>query len=193
MKLHHSIEQAKRTKGHHAWTMLEIMIVLTVASLILAGALSTMTFMHRTLDGTANYAELDRQSRNALDQMTRDIRMCGGLTNCSPTALYFTNKDGTQLSYVWNTNTGRLVCSNYASGETLSNLLLKGCTYLKFSVFQRTPVTNTTMTFTPITVPDPTNFNTVKVIVMDWICKKTNYTTLTDSESVQTAKVVLRN
>jgi hypothetical protein len=32
-----------------------------------------------------------------------------------------------------------------------------------------------------------------KVIVMDWICKKTNYLTLTDSESIQTAKVILRN
>jgi hypothetical protein len=32
-----------------------------------------------------------------------------------------------------------------------------------------------------------------KVVVMDWICKKTNYLTLTDSESVQTAKVILRN
>jgi hypothetical protein len=38
-----------------------------------------------------------------------------------------------------------------------------------------------------------TNLSLAKVVVMDWVCRRTNYTTLTDSESVQTAKVVMRN
>jgi len=116
--------------------------------------------------------------------------MTGGLTNYTTTSLCFTNKDGTLLRYDWNTNTQNLVCSNYAAGETLSNLLLKGCASLQFTVFQRNPLSNSTMLFTPITNNNPP---LVKVIVMDWICRRTNYLTLTDSESVQTAKVVLRN
>jgi hypothetical protein len=46
------------------------------------------------------------------------------------------------------------------------------------------------MTFWPAYA---SNCTLAKVIVINWICRRTNYTTLTDSESVQTAKVVLRN
>ena len=47
-------------------------------------------FMNRSLDATANYEELDRQSRNALDVII-DIRQTGHLTNYTTNTLNFTN------------------------------------------------------------------------------------------------------
>jgi Tfp pilus assembly protein PilW len=166
------------------WTLIELMLAIGVGTLVLGSVGSVMVFMNRTLDATANYAELDRQSRAALDTMVRDIRQAGGLTNFTSTTLWFTNQDGNTLEYNWDTNSSQLYCitNNY------SHVLLKGCSFLRFTTFQRNPSNGTTMTFWPAS-----NAATTKVIVIDWICKRTNYTSLTDSESVQTAKVVLRN
>lgn len=171
-------------KSRGGWTLLEMMLAVAAGALVLASVGSVYVFARRSLDAVVNYSELDRQSRNALDMMSRDIRQAGGLTNFTSTTLSFTNKDGTLLKYTWDTNKSQLICmtNNY------TNILLKGCAYLKFTTFQRNPSNSTTMLFWPAT-----NAATTKVIVLDWICKKTNYTTLTDSESVQTAKIVLRN
>jgi prepilin-type N-terminal cleavage/methylation domain-containing protein len=173
------------------WTLVEMMVCTVIGSLLLAAGLKTLFFVNRSLDASANYAELDRQSRNALDLITSSIRMTGGLTNYTRTQLWFTNQDGTLLKFTWNTNTGYLVCSNFAPGTIRSNLLLKGCKDLQFNVFKRVPLSNSTMLFEPLLANDSPTLT--KVIVMDWICRRTNYATLSDSESVQTAKVVLRN
>jgi hypothetical protein len=180
--------------ARQAYTLLELMVSVGIGTLILGCAVVSLAFMVRSLDATGNYAELDRQSRRALDIMTRDIRNTGGCIGYATNSLTFTNKDGTALLYNWNPATRYLVSSNFSQFSTapLSNLLLKGCTSLRFTVFQRTPLTNSTMLFTPITNISA-NLPTIKVIVMDWICVKTNYTTLQNSESVQTAKIVLRN
>ncbi len=146
--------------------------------------------MNRTLNGTINYEEMDRQSRHALDLMSTDIRQCGGLTNYTTNSLYFTNLDGSQLNYAWDT-TNYLTYTNASTtlaGCPRGGILLKGCSFLNFSVFQRNPISGTTMTFTPAT-----NAALTKVIEIDWLCKRTNYITDSDTESVQTTKVVMRN
>lgn len=174
------------------WTLMEMMISVGVGAVLLASVGAAYVFMGRTLDATMNYEELDRQSRNALDTMSIDIRQCGGLTNYTTNSLSFTNQDGTLLKYTWDT-TNTLSYTNASTtlpGCPRGGTLLKGCNYLKFSIFQRTPSNNTTMTFWPAPSTNPA---LAKVVVMDWICRRTNYTTLTDSESVQTAKVVMRN
>ncbi|MDB6111531.1 MAG: hypothetical protein JWR69_3281 [Pedosphaera sp.] len=174
--------------------MLEMMIVLTLSAIMLASVGKVYIFMTRSLDATANYEELDRQSRNALDKMTRDIRGCRALTDFDGSHLWFTNLDNTLLCYVWDTNANTLSYTNLSTNSPGSGVLLKGCVYWKTSQFTHDPATNTTMTFLALpTTNSLTQAALTKVIVIDWICKKTNYTTLTDSESVQTAKIVLRN
>ena len=169
-----------------------MMIAVGIGVLMLGSVAKVYIFMNRSLDATANYEELDRQSRNALDIMTTDIRQCGGLTNYTTNTLWFTNQDGSMLKYTWDT-TNLLTYTNTSTtmiGCPRGGTLLKGCNNLKFTVFQRNPSNATTMTFWPLTTNNPA---LVKVVVMDWICHRTNYLSLTDSESVQTAKVVLRN
>jgi Tfp pilus assembly protein PilW len=174
------------------FTLPEMMISVAAGMLILASVMTVFIFINRALDATGNYEELDRQSRRALDLMSQDIRQCGHMTSFSTNSLSFTNLDGSLLQYTWDT-TNFVTYTNASTnmiGCPRGGLLLKGCSYLKFSIFQRNPIAGTTMTFTPCA---STNINLVKCVVMDWICKRTNYTSLTDSESVQTAKVVMRN
>ncbi|MDB6019064.1 MAG: hypothetical protein JWR19_3553 [Pedosphaera sp.] len=193
MNLHLLIQKARARKGRAGWTLAEMLVAVGLGTLILASVGAVYMFMARTLDATANYAELDRQSRNALDYMSQDIRQCGGLTNFDANNLWFTNQDGSLLRYTFDANAQTLSYTNVL--KTNGGVLLKGCVFWKTTEFMRTPVPGTTMTF----ASPPTNFNSAaqaavtKVIVIDWVCKKTNYITLTDSESVQTAKVVLRN
>jgi hypothetical protein len=187
-----NLSQTQTRPRRQGWTLVEMMISVGVGTLLLASVGAVYVFMGRTLDATINYEELDRQSRNALDTMSIDIRQCGGLTNYSTNSLSFTNQDGTLLMYSWDT-TNFLSYTNASTtlpGCPRGGTLLKGCAYLKFSIFQRNPSNNTTMTFWPAPAASP---SLAKVVVMDWICRRTNYTTLTDSESVQTAKVVMRN
>jgi len=171
---------------------MEMMIAVGLGTLILASVSTVYVHLHRTMDATINYEELDRQSRVALDLMSTDIRQCGGLTNFATNALSFTNEDGSLLRYTWD-GSNYLTYTNASTtlaGCPRGGTLLKGCGFLKFSIFQRNPVAGTTMTFTPCA---STNAGLTKVVVMDWVCRRTNYVSLTDSESVQTAKVVMRN
>lgn len=175
-----------------AWTLPEMMITVVLGSMILASVMAFYVGMHRSLDAMMNYQELDRQSRNALDVMTTDIRNAATLTNFTSTTLGFANLDGSALTYTWD-GTNALSYSNASTtlaGCPRGGVILRGCNFLKFSIFQRNPSNGTTMIFWPAPT---TNLPLTKVVVMDWICKRTNYTTLTDSESVQTAKVVMRN
>jgi Tfp pilus assembly protein PilW len=178
---------ARRSAG---WTLIEMMIAVGISTFVMAGLLSSYMFISRTMDATANYEELDRQSRNAIDLITSDIRQCGGLTSFSTNSLSFTNLDGSSLQFSWDgTNyVSYTNASTNLAGCPRSGILLKGCSYLNFSIFQRNPVAGTTMTFTAAT-----NAALAKVVVMDWTCRRTNYLSLKDTESVQTAKVVMRN
>ena len=178
--------------GRGGWTLPEMMVSVAIGTLILASVLSAYVFTSRTLDATINYEELDRQSRNSLDLMSADIRQCGALTSYATNSLSFTNLDGSLLRYTWDTS-NYLTYTNASTtlaGCPRGGTLLKGCSYLAFTIFQRNPVSGTTMTFTPCST---NSVALAKVVVMDWVCHRTNYITLTDSESVQTAKVVMRN
>src|SRR5437879_4189306 len=84
-----------RWKRRGGWTLIEMMIACGLGTLILAAVMSTYIYMNRTLSATANYEELDRESRYALDVMTRAIRQSAVLTNWTSTSLAFTNRDGT--------------------------------------------------------------------------------------------------
>jgi len=163
------------------------MFASAIGALILGAVMTTYFYMSRTLSATANYEELDRESRYALDVMTRAIRQSAVLTNWTSTSLAFTNRDGTLLSIAWDSNSGQLTYINQYPPAT-TNVLLKDCVSLVFSAYQRTPISNTVMQF------DATSSATnTKCIVMDWVCRRNNYLSSKETESVQTAKVVLRN
>ena len=164
---------------------MESMVALGISVLCMAAVMTTFVIIYRGFTGIANYADLNRQSRIALDKMTRDIRQTGALTNGTATKLAFTNIDGNLLQYTYDPAARTLSSSNFSNGE--KGILLTNCTSCVFSMFLYDPVPSTTMTFTNTALPSNS-----KVIVLTWKCCKTNLFS-TDTELVETAKIVLRN
>jgi type II secretory pathway component PulJ len=188
MRLSPAIFKSRRSRwSQAAFTLPELYVSSALGTLVLISMSAVFLFMNRSLNGAANYEELNRQSRQALDLMSRDIRQAACLTNFTPTSLTFTNQDGTLLNYTWD-GSNYLTYTNGTLGQ--GGIILSNCLSLKFDIYLHTPVLGTTMTFAPA---GATNCMLAKVIVVNWICCRTNYSIQTDSESVQTAKIVLRN
>jgi hypothetical protein len=165
--------------------------------------LLTSAFAGRSFFAMANYAELESKSRTALDQLSRDIRQMEYLTNFGTT---FISSPHTASSTV--TNRIFLAPSVGAAsntwirytfdpfGKTLTRsinnshqVLLRGCDYLNFGLFQRNQVSGQ---FQPIATTNPRE---VKLIEVQWVCSRTMLAEVgvrTNSESVQSAKFVIR-
>jgi Tfp pilus assembly protein PilW len=177
--------QRPRRRSRRGFTLVELTVATSISVFVLATMMVSLVVISRCFNALGNYADLDRQSRNTMDVMARDIRQTGGLTNWTSTSLIFTNLDGNLLSYSYSTNSRLLSYTNASTGQ--SSVLLSNCTSLTFSIFQRAPTNG------PVSFYAASNAYSAKGIMMSFTCLRTNYLGLTDSESSQTASIVIRN
>jgi len=170
------------------FTILEMLIALGVASLVLGAVAGVAIYSARSFVALGNYADLDRASRNALDVMTRDIREARGLTAFTTNKLTLTAGDMSTLTFEYNPSAATLTRT---SGST-TRVLLKECDYLKFAIYQRKPMAGSQ--FYPATnlsgVSDP---SIGKLVDVSWRCSRKILALKVNTESVQTAKIVIRN
>lgn len=168
-----------------AFTLVELMIGLAI-SMILVTALAALSFYSaRSIAAMTNYVDLDDKSRNALDRMTRDIRQVQNLSTFATNALSFVDSDGATLTYSWDPSTKKL--SRIKSGTT--EVLLSECDTLTFAVYQRNPVAGT---YDQYPVATNNYINTCKLVQVNWTCSRKIMATVANTESVQTAKIVIR-
>src|SRR5262245_20328865 len=79
--------RSKRTKG--GWALAEGMVALTVGITFLVALTGIFVNCSMSFAEVGNYVNMDRNSRNALDRMTRNIRSAKSLTSFDPAALVF--------------------------------------------------------------------------------------------------------
>jgi Tfp pilus assembly protein PilW len=172
---------------HHqsGFTLIECLIAASLTLVVVASILSTVIFTFRTFVGIGNYAQINCQTRMAMDKMSRDIRQSAALTSGTSTSLIFTNFNGSQLQYQYNPSAQTLTYSNAATGE--GGTLLKNCVSCTFSLFQFNPVPGSCMLFT-----NATTSSNCKVVEVNWICRITNNLSV-NSEMMETTRIVLRN
>lgn len=163
-------------------TLVEMMVAIGIGGIVLAAFASLSFYTARSLAAMSNYADLDRQSRNALDQMTLKIRSAERLTSFSTNEVLFLYQ-GETLKYTFNPSAKTL---SETSG-TQTRVLLEDCDQLQFSMFQRNVISNS---FTQ--VPTPTS-DEAKSIIVTWTCSRSLLGNLINSESVQSARIVIRN
>jgi hypothetical protein len=163
-------------------TLVEVMTTLGLSTMVFSAVTSSSLFSGRSMAALANYADLDARSRSTLDLMSREIRQARKLTAATERSLSFQDRDGHALAYQYNPEAKTLTCTQDGRATTL----LTGCTFLKFNTYQRTPVGGSFEQFPPGTVDQ------VKVVQMNWVCER-HVMGLANTESVQSAKVVLRN
>lgn len=165
-------------------SLLELMVSVAIASIVFAAVGSLSMFTSRSFVAMGNYNDLDRVSRTALDRMSREIRGTKQLTGFTNNKLTFQDQDGQTLVYEYKPSVGTLTRSKGSTNITL----LTQCDFLKFNVSQRNPSNN--FTFYPVS---GSNWSTAKLIDVSWKCSRKIKGAKVNTESVQTAKIVLRN
>ena len=144
----------------------------------------------------SNYVDLDAKSRQALDLMSREIRQAtqvsGFQMNGSTKWFTVTNATlGTGSTFLWQASTGMLVCQKPGQPDTV---YLTGCDTWNFQPYQRSPQTGGNYVFIPATNSAGVyDLSICKLVNMTWKCSRTILGCKVNTESVQTAQVVLRN
>jgi hypothetical protein len=171
----------KRTRT--AFTLVEMVVASGVGAILFAGVMCMFWFANRSFASLTNYLDLDQKTQATLDKMSREIRQVNMLTDYSPTNLTFQNFDGSTLQYIYNPNAQTLT---RISGGTSNTTLLTGCDSLQFSIYQRAPASNNFQPYPTTVIAD------TKVIELTWNCYRTILGGKVNTESMQSAKVVIR-
>lgn len=182
---------ARRQAGR-AWTLLEMMVAVSVFSISGAALASVYLFSIRSLAAVSNYAILDKANREATDKLTREIREARYVSNYStnPPSLTVLAGDGvTTVTYAFDPQHSKMVRT--ASGS--SQVLLTNCTLLQFGLFMRPPTTNSTSALIPVDTAVSNWNKIVKGVQLTWKTSiAVSSTANVNSENVQTARIVIR-
>ncbi len=179
-----------------AWTIMEMSIAMCVSSILMAALMQTSLFTSRSFVAMGNYSDLDRASRNALDNMTRDIRQAKVFSPLyySTNFMYFTNMDNSYFGYAWNPNdkTVSRINGNYNPANSTffnlqTNVVLTGCDFFSFRIWLRNPTNGFLFPYSANGSPVDT-----KLVDVSWRCSRRVLAQF-NTESVQTAKIVMRN
>jgi hypothetical protein len=185
-----------RGKRSSAMTLVEFMVSLAIGSMVVAGSGSLYLFGTRSFIAMGNYTDLDTRSREAVDLMSRDIRDATAVTDFqssgSTKRLAVTNTlAGTGATYTWTASQGNLVCAKTGQPD---QIFLIGCDSWDFQLYQRSPQSGGGYVFYPATNSAGVyDLSLCKLINMSWKCSRTILGSKLNTESVQTAQVVLRN
>jgi Tfp pilus assembly protein PilW len=171
----------KRARAGH--TLPELLVGIAVGLLIVTATMSAYVFSVSSFSAMGNYTDLNYQSRNASDLISRDIRSATSVYSATTNQIVLSSADGTNITYAYD-----------ASGKTLSRTkgsytrtLLKGTDSLSFALYQR-PATNASYnTFSNATAP------TAKMVAFQWACSRATGKGKYNTENIQAGIINLRN
>ena len=186
MKLSASISTiANRESG---LSLLEMMVAMGIGTMLLAAMAAFAVFTSRSFVATGNYADLDRASRATLDTLTRDVRQARSMTSYKTNQIVLKDHDNNSLTYTWDASAGTL--SRKDANSTV--VLLQQCDYLNFGISQRNPSND--FTFYPaVNSSGQLDPSMAKLVDVSWRCSRKILGKKVNTESVQTAKIVIRN
>lgn len=185
-----------RTVNAAGFTLIEMMVAGALTTFLMASVITLGMYTSKSFCMMGNYVDLDSQSRNAVDILGREIRDASALVAFStnnPAYLQFTNATtGQSITVTYNEYNSTLTLAR--TGQP-TRTLLTGCDSWSFSLYDRSPdITATNITFYSSTnilgQLDPTF---CKVVNMTWVCSRKILGSPFNTESVQTAQIVLRN
>ena len=164
-------------------TLIELMVATVLATIVFAVVGTLAVYTARSFVAMGNYNDLDEASQNALDTLSHEIRATRNLSSYTPTKLVFVDWDNASLTYEWIPSTGLLTRTK--AGVTTT--LLKQCDYLRFGISQRN-CTNDFNFYSTTNAPTQ-----AKLVDVSWRCSRQILQQKVNTESVQTAKIVIRN
>ncbi|MCW5554592.1 MAG: hypothetical protein KIS67_20830 [Verrucomicrobiae bacterium] len=177
----------RRRSSGLSLTELIVATGLGMVVLMILGVLSVHAL--RSFVAMGNYASLDARNRLALDKMSRDIRQATEVTIFEPDGpvrrLKLTNAlTGGTLDYTWYAEDRMLYCDT--DGEPA--VYLTECDDWSIAMYRRNPQPGATNWFFPTA-----DKRLCKMVEMNWTCSRTLLGKKFQTESVQSARMVLRN
>jgi hypothetical protein len=170
-------------KRRWGMTLVELMVASAAGSVLLLAIASLTFYTGRSFAALANYIDLDNYSRTALDKMSQLIRQTNKLNSFTSTSLVFEDFDGGTLTFQYDPQAKTL--TKVKSGQP-DDVLLRECNYLQFLVFQRNSVTGTYNQYSTASAA------TCKLVQLKWVCQRDVFGSRFNTESVQSAKIVIR-
>ena len=195
-----SITRRGNKAGCAGMTLVELLMAVGISGMVFAAVWILIFFSGRSYAALTNYVDLDNRSRGALDRMSKEIRQVDCVTNSATTnlpsgqvvtnrlVLSGTEPDGSAytLTYDYNPATETLIRTKEGGNYPGTTTLLTGCTYLNFGMYQRVPKMNSFDQF------DAADLATCKVVQLDWICSRKIFNKTANTETIESAKVVIR-
>ena len=196
--VHHETEVfAARRRGISGISLVEVMIAISVGSLVLAAVSSLTMFAAKATTAMVNYTDLDTKSRYALDVISREIRQANAVlsfqTNLPVKTLILTNStQNSTITFTYDSNARTVIMSKTGQPDLTA---LTECDRWDFSLYQRTPyVTASNITYYPATnTAGVLSVSLCKLINLSWKCSRTIFAQKVNTESVQAAQIVLRS
>jgi len=160
-------------------TLVEMMVAMGIGSIVLLVLASLTLYSARNFRSMVNYSDLNRNSRMALDMISREIRQSRGLKSYSDSGLVFQmdTNGATTVSLLYDKQNKTLQLVNSSGTNNLSVNCY--CTSFAWQLFNRN--------FSIVT-----NVDNCKMVQLNFTFSLDNRRGLTNSESIQTMKVVIR-
>jgi len=173
-------------KSRHGFVLSEMLVVMGITGMLVLALMCFFMLSSRSFASIFNYVDLDDANRVCMDQLSRDIRQANRVknytTNGNTITLTLEDSDLNDLSYSYDSSQ-RTLTRTQPSG---ARVVLQNCDSLRFDLRQRTPKDGT------LEVYDAASFGVAKVIDVSWVCSRTIFGRKENTESVQTARIVIR-
>ena len=184
-------------RGRSGTTLFELLVASTICVLLASAVASFSLFNARSFAALGNYVDLDSRSRPALDKISTDIRQANGCStnfSLSSTNLTLVGTNAVSLlaytlKYNYDSNKTVLTRTYTDAKGAQTETLLTNCTYFALSYFQRNP---SNATYDVFPVDDPSRPDLCKLIQITWGCSRSTLGKPANTESVQSARVVIR-
>jgi prepilin-type N-terminal cleavage/methylation domain-containing protein len=183
------IKTSRETR--HGWTLVEMMIAVGLFSIVSMALMGTYIFSVKSMASMYNYTLLDEYNRQAMDQLTRDIRQAKHIVNYTTNSITILaakddGSDGPEVTYAFSPSAKKMIRS---SSDGTSRVLLNDCSLLSFQLFTRCPSNGVFGSF-PVAINNWSK--TAKVLQLTWKTSIALPSGVVNSENIQTARVVIR-
>ncbi len=171
------------------FALTEFMFASGITTLLVLVVCAFSFYSSRNFVTLSNYVELDDLNRLAIDQLTTDLRQANRVasyttdaTSNTTNSIVLEDSDGQPLVYSYSPGTRTLTRTKGSN----TKVLLTECDFLKFSLGQRNPIGAS------YDVYPAADQSTAKVVNISWLCSRSIFGIKATTESVQTARIVIR-
>ncbi len=176
-------------------TLMEVMIAMSVFTVAGGAVMSAYVFGLRSFQALSNYAQLDKQNREAMDNLSREIRQSTAVvavstnSNSSLKLLVGVSASGVNTNVTYNFNgTSKNMTRTLSLNSTVLGpvkTILTNCSLVHFQLGMRPPNTNYGYFKT-------TDISVAKMVDLTWKTSRSLPGGVANTENIQTARIVIR-